>query len=379
VTDDAAGQQSATDAVEILRSREMQQSRFVILTGHLKDYPLSDLVGILRHQRKTGRLLIEYPKGPASFYFRDGELVDAQLNNLSGLQAVCVAVAQPASSFNFNPLINPPKRSIENSMQRVVSEILGCWDEHGIEIEAIAPGRSGAQPAFAVQAAPQPALLAAAPAISFSQTRRTDQALVFSSVALEVPKPGYSRPLLAMAAVGLMLLGISSVIALTGRFGGGMAPAVSSPTAAEQNIVTQKVVTPEKKDALQPVDVPQESAPSPDASRKGFSAPAAVLSNRRTNAPRSGPEKSEGAATTKQNVAVAAEKPQQTRENSAKPEPVKVIVRIENGRVAQASIANHKPGMDAVEALALRIARQRRYPGKGSGPATVVIQVTPSN
>ena len=48
----------------------MQQSRFVILTGHLKDYPLSDLVGILRHQQKTGRLLIEYPKGPAVFYFK---------------------------------------------------------------------------------------------------------------------------------------------------------------------------------------------------------------------------------------------------------------------------------------------------------------------
>src|SRR5215204_2535513 len=164
----------------------MQNERFVVLTGHLSNYPLSDLVGILRHQRKTGRLLIEYPKGPASFYFREGELVDAQLDNLSGLQAVCVAVAQPASSFNFNPLINPPKRSIENSMQRVVSEILGCWDENGLEIDTIAPSRSGAQPALAVQTAPQPALLAAARSFNVSQTTRTDQALVFSSVALEV-------------------------------------------------------------------------------------------------------------------------------------------------------------------------------------------------
>jgi hypothetical protein len=352
----------------------MQQSRFVILTGHLKDYPLSDLVGILRHQRKTGRLLIEYPKGPASFYFRDGELVDAQLDNLSGLQAVCVAVAQPASSFNFNPLINPPKRSIENSMQRVVSEILGCWDENGIEIEAMTSGRPAGQPAFAVQAAPQPALLAAAPSISFSQTRRTDQALVFSSVALEVPKVGYSRPLLAMAAVGLMLLGISSVIALTGRFGGGIVPAGSSSTATEQN-----GVAPEKKDTLQPVAASQDSAAYPDAFRKESSAAAAVVSNRKTTAPRSGPEKSELAASTNQAAAVAAEKTQPARENPAKAEAVKVIVRIENGRVAQASIANHKPGMDAVEALALRIARQRRYPGKGSGPETVVIQVTPSN
>ena len=41
--------------------------RFVVLTGHLNNYPLSDLIGILRHQRKSGRLLIEYPKGPATF------------------------------------------------------------------------------------------------------------------------------------------------------------------------------------------------------------------------------------------------------------------------------------------------------------------------
>src|SRR5215472_6161349 len=102
-----------------LRSREMQ-NRFVVLTGHLNDYPLADLVGILRHQRKTGRLLIEYPKGPASFFFVEGRLADAQLQNLVGLQAVCLALAQPASPFNFNPLIQPSRQSIDNSVQRVV-------------------------------------------------------------------------------------------------------------------------------------------------------------------------------------------------------------------------------------------------------------------
>jgi len=113
----------------------MQNSRFVVLTGHLNDYPLSDLVGILRHQRKSGRLLIEYAKGPAMFYFQDGELVDAQLNDLSGLQAVCVALAQPAASFNFNPLVKPSRTSIENSMQRVVSELLGYWGESSLQID----------------------------------------------------------------------------------------------------------------------------------------------------------------------------------------------------------------------------------------------------
>ena len=66
----------------------MQPNRFVVLTGHLSNYPLSDLVGILRHQQKSGRLLIEYPKGPATFFFQNGELIDARMNDLAGLQAI---------------------------------------------------------------------------------------------------------------------------------------------------------------------------------------------------------------------------------------------------------------------------------------------------
>jgi hypothetical protein len=48
----------------------MQNSRFVVLTGHLSNYPLSDLIGILRHQKKTGRLLIEYQKGQRHCFLR---------------------------------------------------------------------------------------------------------------------------------------------------------------------------------------------------------------------------------------------------------------------------------------------------------------------
>ena len=347
----------------------MQQSRFVILTGHLKDYPLSDLVGILRHQQKTGRLLIEYPKGPAVFYFKDGELVDAQLDNLSGLQAVCVAVAQPASSFNFNPLIKPPKRTIENSMQRVVSELLGCWDENGLEIDAIAPLRSGAQPALAVQQAPQPALLAAAPSFNVTQATRADQALVFSSVALEVPKSHYSQPLLAIAAVGLLLLGLSTVIALTRGFG-GRNPPVSAPAPA----VATEIAPVTKETPTTTETQPQDLQANSDVSRRG--ANTFADSNRRTTAAVK-QERTEVATSSgpKETQTTQAE----PAENSAKVEPVKVVLRIENGRVSQASIANHKPGMDAVEALALRIARQRRYPAKSKGPETVVIKVSPSN
>jgi hypothetical protein len=51
-------------------------------------------------------------------------------------------------------------------------------------------------------------------------------------------------------------------------------------------------------------------------------------------------------------------------------------MQIENGRVLKASIANHRPGMDSYEAMALRIARQRRYAATVSGGETVTIKVS---
>src|SRR5215217_5704521 len=114
----------------------MENERFIVLTGHLSNYPLSDLVGILRHQRKSGRLLIEYSKGPATFFFQNGELIDARMNDLTGLQAICVALAQPEASFNFNPLVLNPRRTIDPSLQRAVAELFGCWDESALQIES---------------------------------------------------------------------------------------------------------------------------------------------------------------------------------------------------------------------------------------------------
>ena len=168
--------------------------RFVVLTGHLNNYPLPDLIGILRHQRKSGRLLIEYPKGPATFFFQNGELIDARMNELTGLQAIVVAMAQPEAAFNFNPLIQSSRRSIEPSLQRVVSELLGCWDESALQIEATPLVRE-------VAARPEPLALPPAPRSSLIQ----------------------QRSVLLVTAV-LIGVGLSTVIAVTGGFKSADAP-----------------------------------------------------------------------------------------------------------------------------------------------------------
>ena len=290
----------------------MQNNRFVVLTGHLSNYPLSDLVGILRHQKKTGRLLIEYPKGPATFFFQEGELIDARLNDLTGLQAICVALAQPDAAFNFNPLIPATRRSIEPSLHRAVSELFGCWDESALQIETTAA------PAPVLSAPPQPLALPPAPPSALRQ-----------------------RPLLFMAAAVLTGVGLSTLFAITGGFNAANPPAVAA-AEAPRTVVTQNPAPPTVSSAL----------PSHPAKPK----------------PRS-------KATTENTD--KTENTEKTENTDQKQQPISVVMQVENGRVVKASIANPKPGRESYEALALRIARQRRYAPAVSGGQTVTIAVSP--
>src|SRR5829696_2027454 len=192
----------------------MQNNRFVVLTGHLSNYPLSDLVGILRHQRKSGRLLIEYPKGPATFFFQNGELIDARMNDLIGLQAICVALAQPEASFNFNPLIQSPRRSIDPSLQRAVAELFGCWDESALQIEST----------------PSPESLNA-PAGTRTLSGRRSELLALPPGPTSVVQ---RRSLLFIAAAVVIVVGLSTVIAVTGGFKANQAAAPPFPQSQTQ-------------------------------------------------------------------------------------------------------------------------------------------------
>ena len=272
--------------------------RFVVLTGHLNNYPLSDLIGILRHQRKSGRLLIEYAKGPATFFFQNGELVDARMNELSGLQAIVVAMAQPDAAFNFNPLIQTSRRSIEPSLQRVVSELLGCWDESALQIDATP---------VVVAVPPRAEPLALPPA----------------------PRSLIERRSAFLIAAVLIGVGLSTVIAVTGFKSEGPTPVVAAAPATA-------------------VPASQPAPPQPEPAAKPTRAPA-VSKKKTTDNPDVKPD----------------------------PQSIKVVMQIENGRVVKASVANQKPGMESYEALALRIARQRRFATTVNGGETVTITVRP--
>ncbi len=278
----------------------MQSTSFIALTGHLNEYPLADLISILRRQRKTGRLLIEYSISPCSLYFAEGNLVDAQLNSMGGLQAVLVALSQPNASFNFNPLIPPPRRSINDSSQKVILELLGCWEEKTVNVEA-APARDGEIPINGQTVNVTPVETVAEP------LPKAKEVLALPPSSLERAQRRRNRQLLIASAVISLLVSLLTV----GAF-------------------TRWLIKRDISAALSEAD-------------------------KRNSATRDG----SGLAGT------------------ANAQAINVVVRVEKGRVLRAKVAEHRPGMEAYEALAVRIARARRYSTNASGEETVTIKINP--
>jgi RimJ/RimL family protein N-acetyltransferase len=116
----------------------------MVLTGHLDDFTLPELVRTLHGQRKTGRLQIDYPEQPAALYFEGGLLVDAQLGNLTGLAALFAALPLPGASFNFNPLIRPPRRTVAEHERLALQELLTSA-EHVRTLDAAPASDAGLQ------------------------------------------------------------------------------------------------------------------------------------------------------------------------------------------------------------------------------------------
>jgi len=56
---------------------------------------------------------------------------------------------------------------------------------------------------------------------------------------------------------------------------------------------------------------------------------------------------------------------------------ITVAIEIQNGRITFASVANHRRGMEAYEASALRLVRERKYPANKNGQESIVVRISP--
>jgi len=99
------------------------------LTGELTDLSLAELIEFFCNQRKTGRLMVEYPHSPAYFYLQSGAVVHASIGMLRGIEAVYYALTQSNASFKFSSSFEPPEVTINQPWTSVVLEGLRRMDE----------------------------------------------------------------------------------------------------------------------------------------------------------------------------------------------------------------------------------------------------------
>lgn len=99
------------------------------LVGDLQYLSLADIIQINCIGRNTARLTVHYPIGDGVFYFADGDVVDAKLGKLTGVEAVYKALEYDQGSFRVDSGIRAPTRTINDNWSNILMEGLRLLDE----------------------------------------------------------------------------------------------------------------------------------------------------------------------------------------------------------------------------------------------------------
>lgn len=324
----------------------IERTEFVVLTGHLDEQPLPDLIRRLRAQRKTGRLQVEYADAPGSFFFEDGQLVDARLGSLRGVEALYAALALDGASFNFNPLVRPPERSIDRQEQKFIRDLIDGPRREGLAEIKLA-GRELDAPAAAPSSSTH-APLQLAPAAEL--VAPIEQRLTAVEEAIISTSRRFTRERMVYAVVIGFLAGLSLVAALNAIFD-PFGPGPSSSATAQPAAATIAASDSQASNSNQQTTAPAtgQAQTSSEQAPPAVPATAAVIGTRRA----------EGVPASRREYVV------------------QVLVEVKDGRVTDARVWNPRPGAGAYEAVALRMARERRYPESFTGGERLRISVKP--
>jgi Domain of unknown function (DUF4388) len=371
------------------------------LTGQLSDMSLAELIEFFCNQRKTGRLKIDYQRGHSVFFIREGELVDARVGSLSGVDAVYFSLTLPNAAFDFSPDVQATRRTINEKWTQVVLEGLRRLDEGLSPTELDAFGGFSPTEADLAQmfdqvehlgdasksqngskgskgsVKSQDARAAGVKGSNADATQsRADSSSEPFSMMVEGASGGGSKKKFVVAAVAaaVLLACAAAAVPFMKRSSASAAPAaaVSSPQPAQP-------ATPEPStdaSANAPADT-GEAAPAenPDASAAAGAEAARREALDRERRDRERRRKEEAAKKDDAPEDSAAAKPL-TTPAPAGPRSVRVSVNYdEAGRVTQASVAGATPGAEAYGATAVRIARGRRFPTGKAGSTVVTIPV----
>jgi len=99
------------------------------VTGTLGLFSLVDLFQLLAASKRTGRLSVQHPLGPARFYFDRGELRHAEFHALEGAAAVDILFGDERGTFAFVAGLPAPKVTVQGSTEAIVLDALRRLDE----------------------------------------------------------------------------------------------------------------------------------------------------------------------------------------------------------------------------------------------------------
>jgi len=99
------------------------------VTGTLGLFSLVDLFQLLASSSRSGRLLVEHPRGVARVYFEKGKVVHADFESFKGEEAVYELFSDERGSFEFSLGLPAPEQTISGSTENLVLESIRKLDE----------------------------------------------------------------------------------------------------------------------------------------------------------------------------------------------------------------------------------------------------------
>jgi hypothetical protein len=370
------------------------------LTGQLSDMSLAELIEFFCNQRKTGRLKIDYPRGHSLFFIKDGELVDARVGALSGVDAVYFSLTLPNAAFDFSPDVEATRRTIHERWTQVVleglrrldeglspteSDAFGSWSPSDADLAAMidqveqldaGKPRKAPKAAEPKPAEPKPAQPKAAGESSPREApaRESSSDAPLSMMVEGASGGGGSRKKLVFAAVAASVVLVCAVAGIPLLSSSSKDDAPPTPTVASQPAAPQPPA-----DAAPPADeatgASSDAAPAESADA-GAAADAARREREARERERRRREQDALRANGQPADAAAGVKPAPAPSTPAGPKSVRVVVTYdEAGRVTQASVAGATPGAEAYGSTAVRIARGKHFPAGKAGTTVVTIPV----
>jgi hypothetical protein len=329
------------------------------LSGQLSDLSLAELIEFFCNQRKTGRLKVAYERAPGYFYFDRGDLVDAKIGSLNGIEAIYYALTLANASFKFSPAFEPTRRSIHQPWTQVTLEGLRRLDE------GIKPKEPTVEEGVLYTDDPD--------GVNETVTEveyDSNSPLPLSQTVNNAASGGRSK--MVFAAVAVVVIALVAVIGIpSGWFGKGKTAVAAQPATAP---APEAQASNAESNSAEEASLAEQPAVDPASADAASLNDANALAARRAREARDRARLAEAAAAKQTTAANSPAAPASAVEAAKKPDAIKpgpkmVSVQVtydEAGRVTQTS------GGDGT---AQRIARQKRFPAGKAGSTTITIPI----